>query len=212
MVKTKEIIWFMDGVEISKSTTYLCKICEKEYGTEKEAFDCEMYRVNNVSLRYGSENTTSWSVGDLMMAIIAGTWYPCFITGLKKEGHMISPILRMAHNGDVVNLNSVSVRAANSAGLLYVGGNWVGWDGTAGEDYITSFDGTTWTQLGTSPFSATVFPTSSYAFAIDQNDDLISGSGGGGTPILTRWDGSTWTTLGSASAAGAVYCVLVLAN
>lgn len=72
---------------------------------------------------------------------------------------------------------------------IYLNGGFVNWDGNANADYVVSYDGATWSALGTPPFS-TVSPWRDIDF--DAGENLYVGNTNG---TLYKWDGSTWTLL-----------------
>lgn len=84
----------------------------------------------------------------------------------------------------------------DSAGNLYVGGDFTNWDGIANADYIAKWNGSAWAAVGT-PADDIV-----RALAVDSNDNLYAvGSflniGGGGANRAAMWNGSAWVALGT---------------
>jgi hypothetical protein len=94
----------------------------------------------------------------------------------------------------------------DAEGDLYVIGEFTGWDGVAGADYITKYDVSagTWSAVGTTPLNALV-----YAIAIAANGDIYIGggftnAGGAGTAdyiAVLRSGAADWTSITTAGAA-----------
>lgn len=84
----------------------------------------------------------------------------------------------------------------DSAGNLYVAGNFTNWDGTANADYIAKWDGSAWSALSTGADDII------RALAIDENDNIYAvgdflNIGGVAANRVAKWDGSAWTALGT---------------
>jgi hypothetical protein len=91
----------------------------------------------------------------------------------------------------------------SSTGVLYAAGNFTNWNGDAAQDYITSYNGTSWVAMGTSPFSANNYPQGSYGIAVDAQGNVYVGSQStlvGVAGNLWVWNGSTWTALATSDA------------
>lgn len=103
-----------------------------------------------------------------------------------------------AFNNTTGTFLSVQSIAIDSSGNIYIGGEFTNWDNIAAADYIAKYNGSTWSALGTSPFTATVFPHNAQALAIDANNNLWTGEtqwAGPGTTSVRKWNGSSWTTV-----------------
>jgi hypothetical protein len=95
-------------------------------------------------------------------------------------------------------VTDVRAIAISSTGTVYFGGQFTNWT-TAAADYVaqTTDNGATFLALGSSPYSASNFPSFNQAMVIDGAGNLWVGEffSGSGTASLRKWDGSTWTTV-----------------
>jgi hypothetical protein len=94
--------------------------------------------------------------------------------------------------------NTIYSLVIDASGNVYGAGNFTNWDGIAAADYIWKYDGSSFSAVGTSPFSADAYPASSRSLAIDASGNLWTGEffhTGSGTVSVRKWDGSAWTTV-----------------
>ena len=152
-------------------------------------------------------NVTSLAVSPNGDVWLAGTFTSAGGSATKGVAKWVSS----TNTFTVFNLTTTSGTAwfgctLDKNGLLYLGGNWVGWNGVAGEDYITSYDGASWIKLGTTPFAADDYPAGGRSLVVDLNNLLIVGSSSAsGTAKLRKWDGTNWTTLLTTDVTADVY-------
>lgn len=87
---------------------------------------------------------------------------------------------------------------------VYVGGVFTDWGGAGAADYIASSDdnGSTWSGVGTSPFTSTDYPSRGRAMVVAPNGSLYVGSDGTTTSALRAWNGSAWSTVAAADNLG----------
>jgi hypothetical protein len=104
----------------------------------------------------------------------------------------------------------VKALAADSAGNLYAGGEFINLDGIALADYVAKYNGTSWSALGADAADPTVASINSAnvdALTADglnvyvgTDDDNIAGIPQADN--IAKWDGSAWSALGSAGGDG----------
>jgi len=98
--------------------------------------------------------------------------------------------------GSVVPTGTVFGLAVDHNGLLYVGGNFVNWNGNANADNVVTYDGSTWAALSTGANDVV------NAFAVSsENDVYMTGVfttiGGVSAARVAKWNGSAFSALGS---------------
>jgi hypothetical protein len=88
-------------------------------------------------------------------------------------------------------------------GLVYVAGGFINWGGNAGQDYITSYNGSAWVDVGVSPFSATAYISHHSAMTVDSSGNLYVGelTTAAAVANLRKWDGSAWSVVLSTDSA-----------
>lgn len=91
-----------------------------------------------------------------------------------------------------------SIAIDPSTGYVYALGYFTNWGADADQDYVTRYDGSSWLDVGTSPFSGGDRPGPFYLSAIFAPDGYLYV---GSDLALRRWDGSTWTSLGATDSA-----------
>ncbi len=97
---------------------------------------------------------------------------------------------------------------------VYIGGDFVNFDGTSAADYIVRYHKTTeaYTALG-SGLNGVV-----WALTLDSNGDLIVGGdftnagGVGAADNIALWDGSSWSAIGTPAITGGVRAIAVAPN
>ncbi len=125
-------------------------------------------------------------------------------------------------NGEWDNLDLPAAGAANEFvtaiaaddTYIYLGGDFLNFDGIAAADYIVRYHKTTgaYTALG-SGLNNTV-----YALTLDSNGDLIVGGnftnagGVGAADNIAVWDGSAWAALGTPAITGGVNAIAIAPN
>ncbi|MDB5267652.1 MAG: hypothetical protein JWP58_692, partial [Hymenobacter sp.] len=132
----------------------------------------------------------------------------------KWKGSVWSPLGPGAANG--VD-GTVYALAVGGNGDVYVGGQF-NKAGGATANYLARWNGTTWSQLGTSTFND--FNSGVRALAIASNGDLYAAGGftrAGGIAAnrVARWDGTAWNALGTGAANGldaGVYALAIAGN
>jgi len=98
-------------------------------------------------------------------------------------------------NTGTASISAVQCLAFDSAGNLYVGGNFTNFAGIKNADYIAKFDGTNWAALETGANGAV------FEITIGPDGDVYVGgaftSAGGvaNTAHIAKWDGTAWTPL-----------------
>jgi hypothetical protein len=91
--------------------------------------------------------------------------------------------------------NSIDAIAVGPDGIIYVGGDFTGWNNQAGRDYIAQYNPQTDTWANVGPggtFNGAVF-----ALAFAPNGDLYAGGafqnvGGGAGDYVAYWNGANW--------------------
>lgn len=91
-------------------------------------------------------------------------------------------------------INSMTI---SPTGVLYFGGNFQDWNGDGAQDYISSYNGTTFVVLGASPFTSTYYPVGPCIKVSPYDEMLYVGASQiiSGIAGLHRWNGSSWTTV-----------------
>lgn len=109
-----------------------------------------------------------------------------------------------------------NVSVSPYTGIVYLTGTMLNWNGDAASDYIVQYNGTTWSALGTQPFSANQSPTSiGSSMTFDNQGRLYVGSTStlAGQPAsLQRWSGTAWTAIGNTSNDGLISSVFYSAD
>ena len=148
-----------------------------------------------------AENGDVWIVGDFTSAGGATT------VGIARWNNSTDTFT-------VYNLSTSSGTgwfgaAIDRDGILYACGDITNWNGTAAIDFVVQYDGTTWSAVGTSPFSASDYCNAPEAVKIDLNDDLIVGSSNTPGGRVRKWDGSAWTLLGEGNASSVIWAIFI---
>ncbi len=103
--------------------------------------------------------------------------------------------------------NTVNALLVATNGTIYAAGSFTNIGGSA-ISYIASWNGSSWSAMGTAPTAAV------YALAETANGDIIAAGdfttiGGTASPRIARWNGSTWAAVGSSSTNSSINCLLV---
>lgn len=97
-------------------------------------------------------------------------------------------------------INLVQALEFDSAGILYIGGNFTNWANDANADHIVSWNGAAYSALGVAGARGEV-----HAIAVDSLDNVFIGgvfAGWDGIPNTGRWavwDGAAWASIGGIS-------------
>jgi hypothetical protein len=104
--------------------------------------------------------------------------------------------------------SNVRSMARGPDGTIYFGGDFTNFDNIANADYIVSWDGSSWSALGTG-MDGVVF-----RLTIKPDGNLLAAGAfttAGGTTVrgVAEWNGSAWSALGPPSSGGTVRDVVV---
>ena len=101
-------------------------------------------------------------------------------------------------------INAIKIKPSNQN--IYLAGNFTNWNANANADYIVSYDGTTWSALGSATLTTSV---QFHGLDFDASENLYIGAGA----ILRKWDGTNWTTLVTVTGGSAeIYKAKVIRN
>jgi trimeric autotransporter adhesin len=90
-----------------------------------------------------------------------------------------------------------TVNAIALSGNVYVGGNFSG--------YVSSWDGSSWTNIGS---SGTTKPNNyCYSIAVDSIGNVYAGGTGSGSGYIYKWNGTVWSMLGPSAPNQTVYTI-----
>lgn len=154
---------------------------------------------------YPMRTGTNDTIHDIAIAPNGDVWAVGTFTSV--DGQTTNDIAKWDYNTQTWTAYNLSgtgtwfALAISKTGIVYVGGSNVNWNGDANQDYITQYDGSSWSAVGTSPFSSDDYPA---CMTIDKNDDLIVGTTSvSAAATVRKWDGSAWTTLATTNSGGA---------
>ncbi len=87
---------------------------------------------------------------------------------------------------------------------LYVGGDYTSAGGNAAAAYLSRWDGTSWSPVGTPPLNGTVFAIAYYNGRLFAGGIFTNAGGNANADYLAMWDGTSWQPFCTPAPAAAV--------